>query len=633
MAAQRITGKPVFLLRRVLFVSLMLSLSAVISYLNQDRTSKEAVDGPNAGDSPIASGGKGVLLRKILSTPNYTVNGENETDSGNNDTEDEFCIPPTIHEFPPDYFTNEQRLQGALVLHFICVIYMFIALAIVCDDYFVPSLEKICVRLGFSEDVAGATFMAAGSSAPELFISIIGVFIAKGDVGVGTIVGSAVFNILVIIGLCGLFAGQVVPLTWWPLFRDSILYSLTVVALVLVLHDGAVSWYESLIMLVMYGGYIVVMKFNPQIVEWIDKKKDERKQKRKNKAKQEKMVKVDVDGHGCNSAMIPLEPVNNTPGASSPEEEKSQVFMVDEYLHSSPKRLTFPDAGLRIMLSSHFPARTRLRTACWMIISEKNVSQSDPKHAAYIRTSTEEPGTENGEACHADSDDDQESSSKGEGQQQSNDDDGGSPFTIPDSALGITKWLLVWPISVLLYFTIPDCRKKRWVRWYMVTFITSIIWIAIFSYIMVWMVSYIGYTLGFPDTIMGLTFLAAGTSVPDAMASLIVARQGLGDMAVSNSIGSNIFDILLGLALPWFLKTTVIDYGSLVHINSAGLMYSAILLFATVAIVVTSIHCNGWKLNKKLGLLCMIFYVFFLVIAGLIEFNIFGYVNPPTCAE
>lgn len=36
-----------------------------------------------------------------------------------------------------------------------------------------------------------------------------GVFITKGDVGVGTIVGSAVFNILVIIGLSGIFAGQV----------------------------------------------------------------------------------------------------------------------------------------------------------------------------------------------------------------------------------------------------------------------------------------------------------------------------------------------------------------------------------------------------------------------------------------
>lgn len=39
-------------------------------------------------------------------------------------------------------------------------------------------------------------------------------------------------------------------------------------------------------------------------------------------------------------------------------------------------------------------------------------------------------------------------------------------------------------------------------------------------------VTIIGYTFGIPDVIMGITFLAAGTSVPDCMASLIVARQG-----------------------------------------------------------------------------------------------------------
>ena len=43
-------------------------------------------------------------------------------------------------------------------------------IAIVCDDYFVSSLEKICDKLNLSEDVAGATFMAAGSSAPELLL-------------------------------------------------------------------------------------------------------------------------------------------------------------------------------------------------------------------------------------------------------------------------------------------------------------------------------------------------------------------------------------------------------------------------------------------------------------------------------
>ncbi|NXR99259.1 NCKX4 protein, partial [Oxylabes madagascariensis] len=79
-------------------------------------------------------------------------------------------------------------------------------------------------------------------------------------------------------------------------------------------------------------------------------------------------------------------------------------------------------------------------------------------------------------------------------------------------------------------------------------------------------VTVIGYTLGIPDVIMGITFLAAGTSVPDCMASLIVARQ------VSNTVGSNVFDILVGLGVPWGLQTMAIDYGSTVCILGKSLI-------------------------------------------------------------
>lgn len=43
-----------------------------------------------------------------------------------------------------------------------------------------------------------------------------------------------------------------------------------------------------------------------------------------------------------------------------------------------------------------------------------------------------------------------------------------------------------------------------------------------------------------------MTILAAGTSIPDLITSIIVARKGYGDMAVSSSIGSNMFDITVG---------------------------------------------------------------------------------------
>jgi Ca2+/Na+ antiporter len=52
---------------------------------------------------------------------------------------------------------------------------------------------------------------------------------------------------------------------------------------------------------------------------------------------------------------------------------------------------------------------------------------------------------------------------------------------------------------------------------------------------------------------VGLTFTAAGTSLPNLFASLIVAKQGLGNMSVSNAFGSNTFNIFIALALPWFI--------------------------------------------------------------------------------
>lgn len=144
--------------------------------------------------------------------------------------------------FPNDLFTLEQKQSGFIVLHIIGVIYMFMALAVVCDEFFIPSLDIITEKLEISEDVAGATFMAAGGSAPELFTSLIGVFISHDDVGVGTIVGSAVFNILFVLSMCAVFAKETLKLTWYPLFRDVTFYSVTLLSLMICFKDSWITW-------------------------------------------------------------------------------------------------------------------------------------------------------------------------------------------------------------------------------------------------------------------------------------------------------------------------------------------------------------------------------------------------------
>ncbi|XP_063247328.1 ras and Rab interactor 2-like isoform X2 [Prinia subflava] len=530
------------------------------------------------------------------------------------------CTEPALHEFPNDIFTNEDRRHGAVALHVLCAVYMFYALAIVCDDFFVPSLEKICERLHLSEDVAGATFMAAGSSAPELFTSVIGVFITKGDVGVGTIVGSAVFNILCIIGVCGLFAGQVVALSSWSLLRDSIYYTLSVVALIVFIYDERVSWWESLVLVLMYIIYIFIMKYNSTIHHCFERKT-------KNSANMVNGLASNTemdDTSNCDATVVLLKKGNF--------HRKASVIMVDELLSAYPHQLSFSEAGLRIMITSHFPPKTRLSMASRMLINErqrlinsrtytngesevaikipiKHVVENGtgPSNSAEHGVNGTRRDEDVAEAGKENEDEDNENNENDEEEEEGDDDDDHegpyTPFDLPTGKTEMLKWVFTWPLSFVLYFTVPNCNKPHLEKWFMITFASSTLWIAAFSYMMVWMVTIIGYTLGIPDVIMGITFLAAGTSVPDCMASLIVARQGMGDMAVSNSIGSNVFDILIGLGLPWALQTLAVNYGSYIRLNSRGLIYSVGLLLASV--FVTEIKAYSGVFSGKMSSLTM----------------------------
>jgi Ca2+/Na+ antiporter len=140
----------------------------------------------------------------------------------------------------------------------------------------------------------------------------------------------------------------------------------------------------------------------------------------------------------------------------------------------------------------------------------------------------------------------------------------------------------------------------------------------------VWWATIVGDVIGVPTVVMGLTVLAAGTSIPDAISSVVMARLGQGDMAVSSSIGSNVFDILVGLPIPWFLKTAIVcplSRGSLctVPVLSPYLVINVIVLLSMVLAVVVSIHLSDWVLTKQLGIVMAVLYAVFLSFAITIE--------------
>lgn len=354
-----------------------------------------------------------------------------------------------------------------IILSVLGLVLIFYAMNRITESYFVESLEAIAGRLRLTSDIAGASLMAIGSSAPELFISLLA--LVKGmefaELGAGTIVGSALFNILVIIGATALLGTTV--LNWQPAVRDLLFYSLSIALLYYVISDGVITLSESILFV---GFYVVYL------------------------------------------AALPI---------------WRRVFPYEDQA----------GAGAAVILAKEY----------------KEVS-----HAPWY-------------------------------------------------------WWWTLPIDALFKAIMPDLGRRPNLYWW--TFLISVLVICLLSWGLVEAGVVLATAFGVPNAIIGLTVLAVGTSIPDLLSSLIVARQGKGDMAVSNAIGSNIFDILVGLGVVWMAMILVLDQP--ITITTSELTASLALLMGSVVLLGVLLLSLRWRIGKRSGFaLISVYSVYLLVTIG-----------------
>uniref|UniRef100_A0A2K6V4G2 Sodium/potassium/calcium exchanger 1 n=1 Tax=Saimiri boliviensis boliviensis TaxID=39432 RepID=A0A2K6V4G2_SAIBB len=575
---------------------------------------------------------------------------------------------PDLHpkgEYPPDLFSVEERRQGWVVLHIFGMMYVFVALAIVCDEYFVPALGVITDKLQISEDVAGATFMAAGGSAPELFTSLIGVFISHSNVGIGTIVGSAVFNILFVIGTCSLFSREILHLTWWPLFRDVSFYILDLIMLILFFLDSLIAWWESLLLLLAYAFYVFTMKWNKQIEVWVKEQLSRRSAAKVmalgNLSKLPSLLTRGSSSTSLHNSTIrstiyqlmlhSLDPLREVRLAKEEEESLNQEARAQPQAKAESKPEEEEPAKLPAVTVTSAPAPDikgdqKKNTGGQEDVAEaestvemtgeegKTVGEGETEEKSGGEIQPEGEGKteeKNGGETQPEGEGETEEKSGGETQPEPEGEteeksggetqpEGEEPLSLdwPETRQKQAIYLFLLPIVFPLWLTVPDVRRPESRKFFVLTFLGSIMWIAMFSYLMVWWAHQVGETIGISEEIMGLTILAAGTSIPDLITSVIVARKGLGDMAVSSSVGSNIFDITVGLPVPWLLFS-LINGLQPVPVSSNGLFCAIVLLFLMLLFVISSIASCKWRMNKILGFTMFLLYFVFLIISVMLE--------------
>jgi len=161
---------------------------------------------------------------------------------------------------------------------------------------------------------------------------------------------------------------------------------------------------------------------------------------------------------------------------------------------------------------------------------------------------------------------------------------------------------VVCPIETIMRWTIPKSLY--------LSFVGCIAWILCISYTLTQLTKLTGCALQIDMVLMGMIFLAGGTSVPDMLCSIAVAKQMEGDMCISNISGSNISNVLLGIGMPWFIETIITGEPHKPEVEKLN-YYLAFLLCSQVLSLILFVT-SRFTLKNGLAILFLILYVCFV---------------------
>lgn len=131
--------------------------------------------------------------------------------------------------------------------------------------YLVHAAIKIAMKWKVSEAFIGLTIVAAGTSAPEIAVSVVAALNGQGALSVGNVIGSNIFNLGFILGVVAIIAPQTIPKKL--VYRDGMVLLGSTMIILLMLMNQFVSFYEGALLLFLLAGYNLFLWFKKDIPE------------------------------------------------------------------------------------------------------------------------------------------------------------------------------------------------------------------------------------------------------------------------------------------------------------------------------------------------------------------------------
>ncbi|XP_021341574.1 sodium/potassium/calcium exchanger 6, mitochondrial-like isoform X2 [Mizuhopecten yessoensis] len=469
------------------------------------------------------------------------------------------------------------QILGMIIL-FLWWVFLFTGLAVTADDFFCPALSVISETMHLSHNVAGVTFLAFGNGAPDIFSAIAAIGNAKnGDAGlaIGALFGAGVFVTTVVAGsiavICPFQAMQ------RPFLRDVIFYLAAAFWSFSILWKKEITKIESIGFILMYACYVLVVVFGRYIYK-----------KYKKSIPSSERDPLLEDRINRSVSQDDLTEMGETRGVF--QEFLSAINPIDM------------DKWPQMKIYSKVYEVFKAPLMFLLIITVPVVDKEEDKHKWNQLLNSLQCFT-------------------------------GLLFSSLATKVGfetIGGTFPLWVLSLIigaglsilvLLTTKNDVQPKYHAVFAYLGFLVACIWIYSIANEIVNILQTFGIVLNISNAILGLTLLAWGNSIGDLIADTVMARQGYPRMGISACFGGPLFNLLLGIGIP-FTVATIKNGGTYkLQITFEEVVLAAFLMLSLV-VSLTIVPLSKFKMSRMYGIILIVLYVIFLIVAILAETNV-----------
>ncbi|XP_060593798.1 mitochondrial sodium/calcium exchanger protein-like isoform X2 [Ruditapes philippinarum] len=490
-----------------------------------------------------------------------------------------------------DFSSN--LLPLGIVILIIWWLFLFVGLAVTADDFFCPALAVISDTLKLSHNVAGVTFLAFGNGAPDIFSAIAAIGNAKdGDAGLalGALLGAGVFVTTVVAG----FIAIICPFDSMqrPFLRDMIFYIAAVFWTFCVLWDKKITKIEAIGFILLYVFYVLVVVIGRYIYT----------RQRSNSTSQ--------TGGIIQEPIVPESTVENTEqsvrdGESQPLLSNPDVISLtavrdqtplQEFLHHINPIDTDEWSGFSLFKKIYEVFKAPIMFCLLITVPVVNCDLDKNHWNRHLYTLQCVLGPLFGVAATK---------------------VGFSTIGGSFPVWGLTLILAVLLAALVFFTSKNEVQPKYHAAFAYLGFVVAVVWIYSIANEIVNILQTFGVVFNISNAILGLTLLAWGNSIGDFIADTVMAKQGFPRMGISACFGGPLFNLLLGIGIPFTIATIKQgDYKIQITLEEVVLAgFLALSLISSIIIVPLS----RFRMSRGWGIYLVVLYVVFLIVAILTE--------------